>query len=260
MARTIAYGDSIADGIARYGGAVGMAYPGRGLQYPPLEQDLARIRPGDTVILSIGWNDCGQAGSAAYGRALAERIDQIQARNGGAPVVLLGLQPLSPGSSYRSNPALSDEHVRRANVQLERAAEAAGAEFMPVTLAPRYRDRDGLHYTPEGARELRRQAESLAPAAAERGSDAVRVVQRALLAQGFNPGTIDGLIGENTMQAWRSWEQQQATAPRSLLDQLANMVGMGPTRVRADGVMDADEIRHLQQLPRPARGDTPGRG
>jgi hypothetical protein len=162
--RIVAYGDSIAVGIGNQPGVTRMATGGTGLRNNDLPS-RAGIENGDRVIVSVGWNDTSYADNHAneYRARVGDMLVDIQSRNGGAPVVLLGLEEGSAeqGGVYSSGTLIPNRRIRETNDVLRQAAERLGITFvMPNASGERGTDTsDSLHYSPTGYESILRQVQ-----------------------------------------------------------------------------------------------------
>jgi len=131
--RIVAYGDSIAVGIGSQPGVTAIATGGTGLRNNDLPS-RAGIENGDQVIVSVGWNDTGFAAGnqSDYTQRVRAMIQDIKRENGGASIVLLGLEQGTgnDGGVYSGGTLISGERIRATNAALQAAAEAEGIEFL----------------------------------------------------------------------------------------------------------------------------------
>ncbi len=153
MPRLVAYGDAIATGIAKVNPQIlNLGGPGRGFIANNLAAS-APIQRGDQVIVSIGWCDVAGLFSSqpllpisAYERRYIARLHELHTRNGGANIVMLGLEPLQ-----RSYPGLSNTMLLPMNQLLERIARRAEVHFLDLaSQAIGQRAADGMLYQPGG--------------------------------------------------------------------------------------------------------------
>ena len=157
MTRIVAYGDAIAAGLAKiHPHLVNLAAPGRGFVSNNLAP-IQPIQPEDTVIVSIGWSDAAALFSpnpvipfAVYERRYLARLHEITSRNSRAPVILLGMEPLT-----RPYPGLSNPLLLPMNQLLEKLARRAEISYLDLAAHPiGHRAIDGLLYQPDGYRLL----------------------------------------------------------------------------------------------------------
>ncbi len=157
MTRIVAYGDAIAAGIAKtHPHLLNLAGPGRGFVNNNLAPTI-QIQPEDAVIISVGWSDAAQLFSpnpvipfALYERRYMARLHEIAARNNRAPIVLLGMEPLT-----RPYPGLNNTLLLPMNQLLEKLARRAEISFLDLAAHPiGHRAIDGLLYQPDGYRLL----------------------------------------------------------------------------------------------------------
>lgn len=161
MGRVIAYGDAIADGIARANPPTSnLARPGAGLAAGTLPPTHT-VGRGDHVVIALGWSDVNAVfgpqpylSEIHYAQRLHLRLSELETRNAGAAMVMLGLEPLA-----RRYPSLTDEAVAKMNLMLEEAARRHRIGFfIPQTHPVQHRAKDGLHYTTAGYEVLMRAA------------------------------------------------------------------------------------------------------
>ena len=157
MGRIVAYGDAIAAGIALANPpAINAGGAGRGLVVGHRATTTA-IERGDHVIVSLGWQDVNAVFGnqpffppASYERRFTSLLQEILARNGGAPVALLGLEPLT--GNY---PGLSNAYAMPMNLLLEQIAHKARVHFVDLAGNPvGHRAADGMLYTRTGYQQL----------------------------------------------------------------------------------------------------------
>jgi hypothetical protein len=166
--RIVAYGDSIAVGIngRSQPGTPPLALGGTGLHNNDLPLP-AGIENGDSVIVSVGWNDTGFAAGnpSDYTQRVRVMIQDIKRENGGAPIVLLGLEQGTgyDGGVYSDGTLISGARIRATNAALQAAAEAEGIAFLTpntagIAGARSATNRESLHYNPDGYALIRSQA------------------------------------------------------------------------------------------------------
>lgn len=93
--RVVGYGDSQANGFALATQSTSLAIDGKGLYTSALKSNVAKIKPGDNVFISLGSNDLGYVmgkGEKAlnkYKDDLKERLQDIIAKGPNAVVVMI---------------------------------------------------------------------------------------------------------------------------------------------------------------------------
>lgn len=266
----VCYGDSITQHIAMVMGdrTIDRAIPGHGLSQgragnlPPVDS----VPAGHPVICSFGWNDSWMVDRSpnAYKERVVDRLVALAERAQGQPIRVLELEPLANTQFYqidRATTLATNRLLDQAIAEARSEARARGIPFdvqLVTTTQPAVGHRvDGLHYSPTGTRTLFSRAvasmawdgasstitattapDAIAQARATFTRTEVRAIQQKLKEQGFDPGAVDGIIGRDTMRAWRQFEQGT----------------VGPTQVD-DGQMQRSEVRELLNMrPRSPQG------
>jgi hypothetical protein len=161
----IAYGDAIAEGIAKANPpTVNLGKAGAGLAANTLPSTHG-IASGAHIIVALGWSDLNAVFGAQpylsavhYEQRVNMRLGELASRTGGAPMVMIGLEPLA-----KRYPGLHNDAVEAMNRLLMGVAHRHHLGFLvPQTHPSQHRARDGLHYTQAGYELLFRHAGRIA--------------------------------------------------------------------------------------------------
>ena len=167
--RTVAYGDSIAHMLAANNpGVVNLGIGGMGLINGPdaekarLKAFVSQIKPGDTVLVSLGTNDTtylmhGSVPMDRYKGMLTDRLKAIQDQ-GGRPIMLGTSSEGYTASTKKWNDYLNGPM----NDAVRDVAKSLKIPYLPTGTGQYERGPDRLHYSAGGFHKLRADAEALA--------------------------------------------------------------------------------------------------
>lgn len=144
--RTVGYGDSQANRFALATGNPSLAIDGKGLYTPALQNNVAGIRPGDNVFVSLGTNDLGyvmgrgEDALTKYKNDLTTRLQQIIAQKPHSVAVMI------PSTGDYPSLTSSQEHYLNTTMADAVRDVAKGLGLGVIETADKRRD-DGLHLT-----------------------------------------------------------------------------------------------------------------